>query len=497
MDLLCDAIGFSQPSAGSELAKTSSNPAVEPPAPRFEQPPRAGAHRQCHLCGRSYERVDHLNRHLKSHENSRPHKCTRCSKSFNRADLLNRHQASHDRPATARRSIDRGDRVAAACLACVTAKAKCQDEKPCTRCRRRGITCETSGANQNDRGFSKASSTQSISQDQQATGKSLINGDAQSASGIVNDRNDELLPPMFKQNGLANATALDHSLAAQNESANNVQYGAHTPSSTYYNGAHASSNLAAVSFLEYSDISCLPVDTHFSPGLGLVPSDSYFSQDIDFGLWDFDLDSIELGYREKAGSERTDSQPEKNLSHPAHKDASKRYAAFERSPWLWKPTQKDQALNDQHNLNLDEDSIPSVLTPASPATSTDRFASCSIDYKERDQLLSLLFTLRKTPNKSPSLPSLGLLNSIIQVYFVQESFRVDHLIHAGTFTPSKTLPQLLLSIISAGSTLISTPAIWKMGLALQEVVRHTLGEYVCDFFKVQKSDVLINLVGTR
>jgi hypothetical protein len=471
---------------------TRSHPkahSVEPPPPRFEQRPRAGAQRQCHLCGRSYERVDHLNRHLKSHENSRPHKCTRCNKSFNRADLLNRHQASHDRPVATRRSIDRGDRVAAACLACVNAKAKCQDEKPCTRCRRRGITCETSsGSTQNDVGFSvsKASSTQSSSQNQQASSNLCENGGPQSVTGIVNGRNDEILPPMYNSNSVPNGTVLDHSLASQNETTSNIQYEAQASNSAYYSGPHVSSNLTT-SFLEYSDISCLPADTQFSPGLGLVPRDSYFSQDIDFGLWDFDLDSVELGYRsvDDAGSGRTDSQRPPNLSQSANKDASKRYAAFERSPWLWKPTQNDQALNDQHNLHVDEDSIPSVLTPASPATNGDMFTSCSIDYKQRDQMVSLLFTLRKTPNKSPSLPSLALLNSIIQVYFVQESFRVDHLIHAGTFTPSAALPQLLLSIVSAGSTLISTPAIWKMGLALQEVVRHTLGDYVRHVSKLE------------
>ena len=135
-------------------------------------------------------------------------------------------------------------------------------------------------------------------------------------------------------------------------------------------------------------------------------------------------------------------------------------------------------MNDHQDLQLDEENIPSVLTPASASISVDEFASCCIHQKERDKMYSLLFALPKSTAKSPFLPSLSLLNSIIQVYFVQESFKVDHLIHVGTFKPSKALPQLLTAIVAAGSSLISTAAIWRMGLALQEVVRHSVGNYV-------------------
>ena len=153
MDLLCHAIGV-----GSETQDVTADPAPQhqepacresasssrsgPVASEFHPmspPSRSTPNRQCHVCGRSYERADHLNRHLKSHENARPHKCTHCNKSFNRADLLNRHQAGHSRSAADQRSIERGTRVAAACIACVNAKAKCQDQKPCTRCQLKKI----------------------------------------------------------------------------------------------------------------------------------------------------------------------------------------------------------------------------------------------------------------------------------------------------------------------------------------------------------------------
>jgi hypothetical protein len=110
---------------------------------------------------------------------------------------------------------------------------------------------------------------------------------------------------------------------------------------------------------------------------------------------------------------------------------------------------EDRALNDQQDLGLNEENIPSVLTPASPEYSVDEFASFYISDKQRDHMLSLVFTLRKAPTQSPYFPSLSLLNNIIQVYFAQESFSVDQLIHTATFSPSDALPQLLLAIVSA------------------------------------------------
>jgi hypothetical protein len=214
--------------------------------------------------------------------------------------------------------------------------------------------------------------------------------------------------------------------------------------------------------------------------LGFMAPDPYFSQDLDFGMWDIDLDSVEQAYENiDTTASIQDTRPQvssRTFNKPS--DAAKRYAAFEKSPWLWTPTPKDQGLNDQHDLSLDEESIPSILSPSSPATSLDDFASCCINSKIRDQLLSLLFSLPRPAKRVPSFPSLSILNNIIQIYFVQESYRIDSLIHPASIVPTRVIPELYLAIIAQGSTLISTPAIWRMGLALQEVVRNTVVELV-------------------
>ncbi|RDW85611.1 hypothetical protein BP5796_03936 [Coleophoma crateriformis] len=197
-----------------------------------------------------------------------------------------------------------------------------------------------------------------------------------------------------------------------------------------------------------------------------------FSQDL-FNIWDLDLDSIEMAYQVDISGKQGGTKPPDSDARSTPREVSKRHAAFERSPWLYKPTSKDHALNDQANLTLDEDSI-TELTPSSPETNIAEFSFCCINSKIRDQMLGVIFSIGKTVDKVPSFPSLALLNTIIQVFFAQESFKTDNLLHTGSFEPSNMLPQLLVAVVAAGSVQISEPVIWKMGLALQEVVRHAV-----------------------
>lgn len=485
MDVLIDAV-YQHQSQSSQLSPTQPNvysnspnananastPQPRPsPSPRSQSQSNIGPPHRCHLCSRTYERADHLNRHLKSHENARPHKCSRCTKSFNRADLLNRHEASHDRHAhgDARPRIERGERVATACQACVSSKSKCQDRKPCLRCIKKGIDCEGGGESRDGDGESAL-----------RRGSMISNGNSQNLGvGVTADfqRSYEAPTSRFNDKFGSNVTGLPPAPStAQQQSTGIVPRDIHTSGSSYYNDNPAST---ANNFFDdsFQDFAYLPGDAQFSQGLGFMPRDSYFSQDLDFGMWDIDLDSVELAYQSNITQVGDSSHLQTSSPRDPQKDVSKRFAAFERSPWLWTPTQKDHGLNDQENLNLDEERIPTVLTPASPAATMDNFSSCCISSKIRDQLLGLLFTVRKSPTQVPSFPSLALLNSIIQVYFVQESFRVDHLIHSATFDSKKALPHLLIAIVAGGSMVISTPAIWKLGLALQEVVRYIVADF--------------------
>lgn len=105
----------------------------------------------CGDCGRRYSRPEHLQRHVQTHTLGRRFACSVCGKTFARADLKKRHEANHENDPTKKRrrttSSPTAGRVTHACKACAAARVKCQEDKPCQRCARRGLECVSSEAN--------------------------------------------------------------------------------------------------------------------------------------------------------------------------------------------------------------------------------------------------------------------------------------------------------------------------------------------------------------
>lgn len=153
----------------------------------------------CNVCNRSYRRVDHLARHYRSrkcerttpeyhtdHRNRHARKALRLQYmrqgiledvkislylqsgglvlTFFR-DLLKRHSIGHNDRKDPRRyqtSAPQLARVAQACTACASSKLKCGNQKPCQRCRQRGIACTFAPQNvKPKRGLQKGSTPKS------------------------------------------------------------------------------------------------------------------------------------------------------------------------------------------------------------------------------------------------------------------------------------------------------------------------------------------------
>ncbi|KAK1959761.1 hypothetical protein LY78DRAFT_646680 [Colletotrichum sublineola] len=51
----------------------------------------------CNTCSRSFNRIENLKRHQKTHQSRLPHRCTICQKEFSRSDILKKHRRVHHR----------------------------------------------------------------------------------------------------------------------------------------------------------------------------------------------------------------------------------------------------------------------------------------------------------------------------------------------------------------------------------------------------------------
>ncbi|GAA6037980.1 hypothetical protein JCM8097_009522 [Rhodosporidiobolus ruineniae] len=97
-------------------------------------------------CNQAYARIEHCERHVRTHDPNAAYACSDCGKSFARSDVLRRHSKIHSREriqANEGAPRSSGKRCARACQTCAAAKVRCSGETPtCQRCRELSKTCE-------------------------------------------------------------------------------------------------------------------------------------------------------------------------------------------------------------------------------------------------------------------------------------------------------------------------------------------------------------------
>ncbi|KAH8662245.1 hypothetical protein BX600DRAFT_315390 [Xylariales sp. PMI_506] len=424
IDILCDA-------AGSDLLLDSLFVGATV-SPR-EQPLKrtklsggdstsASSPHVCHVCKRVYERADHLTRHLRSHENARPYQCSRCPKRFNRADLLTRHETTHDRNegAKGRTVIRRSDRAAEACMNCAASKAKCDDQKPCTRCRNKNLPCQTTSRRD-----------------------SIV---ALSDVGLMQSSTSEIMEVPISEPQLHVSRKVQFPPDMQDK---DISIAATPYQSDYI--PQPSSLMEAT-----------PEDMFY-----FQPAQSFF-QDMDFNTsWDLNFDSYSIPQLDATGPSPQSSTTSTAKHLP--RDPTRGYAAFKRSPWLWEPKTKDSLDREHEGLTFNEETISD--SPAYERMLASHSNQMKMGVTDRDRLFSLVLSQVKSSPKIPTFPSLDLLNYLLQTHFVQDEYQTESWVHSASFDPSKALPELIGALISSGATFIAVPAIWQFGLALQEVVR--------------------------
>lgn len=467
--------------------RASSQPILSNKRQRRQSSVQAEQVFACDLCYRTYERGDHLSRHLLSHENARSFQCSHCSKRFNRADLLSRHVASHERhskgptPQDRRPLIRRMDRASAACVACASSKAKCDDQKPCKRCLNKNIPCQVASTTNIESRQARPNSNESSSSQLHELSPAMEEGRPVGAeSSQANILGDDPQPNKD--------TDHYHSRPSQNDPLilsprYDVSYVTEMPFAINSGAQQGAMNSSAHSeFVLPFPTDQMLMDSVLGQDITFFPNVAAFNQELDFGFRDFPLNDFELPYT-TAGLQSIIATPEASAQTTSNEPGwtkSRGYAAFKRSPWLWTPAQKDHAMSDQSSLALNEEQLPSSLTPGS-AAATPGFnlgPNIILDVHSRDRMFAVTLRAYKSEKITPKFPSLEILNHIVQVFFVREKYQVGNWIHFATFSPAESNAQFLNALVSAGSANISVPAIWKMGLALQDVTRVSVAELV-------------------
>ena len=457
-------------------------------------------------------------------------------------DLLKRHRSCHDAEneggRSSKRAYNSASRVSQACRLCAAAKIKCDDQKPCSRCSQRGVTCEyATDLHEADKSTtSNASNVSNTSLPRQ----SPYHGADETALASMRQPDDpnEVMPA--SDEGDMSIGIAGQETTTQIQQTNIHPHLQPQPLSHTPNNANQDTQMAAPPILDplaqdmsgflrevmmptYPHPNFMPMDHTAPSGLLDFRVDADFAlNDTDYGFLDqlcgdlFTSDGMQPPYTEpppfesplrpssstivaQASASETmaaamqQGHPQQasaqHNSHPLQqrpKDASGPGAttrqnialgveAFRRSALgIWLPAQQDRTDAQMEHLSILTDEA------GSPDTRINIDRRClreALNRTMRDELLAMIMRTCGTERMSfvvRSFPTAELLGDLIECFFIHHQQQTDSYIHAPSFRPNGQRPELLGAIVASGATTADIRSIRKLGYAMQEAVRTTL-----------------------
>jgi len=388
--------------------------------------------------------------------------------------------------------------VVQACEACSQSHLRCEDEKPCSRCRKKNIHCRV--PEQPDDSVELDAVAVHAAQDL----LDLSNGFDFPTPLQSRETSQLALTPKTDthsstvQYGRSSATMsasgdgpVDNSVAPRGRAHTHTLT---TDPSPATGQRYIDSSGNGMAFFDNQ------IQPHFDETPGIDPflpdyfnnmpqMDAFFSGqatprglmdlsfDLDIGLTDVDLgllDQYNFQVPFAADTPSTDAQdtqvPEQHW--PESDSVPVRTEAFKQSVWRYLPQpNKDFGGSEQGNLAFAD---PEKGTNRRPHFIQRRVVTESLTRVSRDRLMALVLGTCSRENVgriSSAFPGIELLDTLIQVFLTSPSLDAQWWFHLPTLSPSKLSPELLGCVVSAGAASTPDTPLRKLGFALQEASR--------------------------
>ncbi|KAK5624691.1 hypothetical protein RRF57_000407 [Xylaria bambusicola] len=434
---------------------------------------------QCADCKRRYSRPEHLARHIQTHTLGKRFMCQVCGKAFARADLLKRHAANHENDGDGtkkRRRIDASPgsgRVSHACRQCASARVKCEELKPCQRCRKKGLTCVYAGTEAGSTGALHLLHTSADAQNHLHTpGASsspvqtgpTIPQDQRPTPGttlpITHETQDIVPNPDVKleQGQFPTPDAIVESSHHHAYTTNNVSDMTYQPFSGF---------LRDVLYAEPLDTSRL-AEAQGLAVLDFCDDTSYELNDKDFGIldhWNLDRMSERVIVTQVATPQTDDSTADMAQMR------RKLVKMWTDSPWRWTPDKRDHGHSEHGNLPLPyRDSASQQFQERHRRM--DRVIKDKLDSSSRDKILTVVLGAcggnAMKIRVAASFPSAEVIDTLTHIFLAAHLCSVSGWIHFGTFVLNAQWPEWLAIAAAAGAILTPVPTLRKFGFAISE-----------------------------